>query len=155
MAEIRVLPVPVTLQLAFALNLAVTASGETGIQLAIRSGNRGMQIAGVAVALTGLLNLGLSIVAMRMSSFWGVAMATVVAQSIFSLVASAYTCRHLQVPWVPWVLRSWLTPLVGICLAGWLRIIWPMDSPAHVLLLVGAYLVMILSRRGDLELMPS
>jgi len=139
-----VLPMAITLQIAFALNLAISASGDAGIQLAIRSGNRGLRTAGTAVALTGLLNLGLSIVAMRMSSFWGVAMATAVAQSVFSLVANFYTCRHLQVSWVPWVFKGWLIPSLGIYLAGWLRILWPMDSLTHVSLLVIAYLAMFL-----------
>lgn len=139
-------PAPLPLQLAFALNMAVTASGDTGIQLAIRAGTRGLRIAGAAVGLTGLLNLGLSIVAMKIGSVWGIAMATVVAQSILSVVASFYTCRHMKISWVPWLLKGWLLPVLGITFAGWLRMeLAPLDSPLKVLSLVGAYAAMLLA----------
>ena len=118
----RILPAALPLQLAFALNLAVNASGDAGIQLAISAGEpRGLRIAGAAVGLTGLLNLALSITAMKMGSLWGIAMATVVAQSILSIVASFYTCRYMKLPWLPWLVKGWLFPLAGISFAGWLR----------------------------------
>ena len=139
-----VAPAALPLQLAFALNMAVTASGDAGIQLALRSGKNGLRVAGTVIGLTGLLNLGLSLVAMKLQSLWGVAMATVVAQSILSLIASCYVCRHLQIKWLPWALKGWLAPLAGICFAGWLRLQWPMDSLAHVALLVGSYAGMLI-----------
>jgi O-antigen/teichoic acid export membrane protein len=139
------LPAALPIELAFALNVAVTTSGDAGIQLALRSGKRGLRFAGIAIGLTGLLNLGLSLVAMKLSLLWGIAGATVLAQSILSLVASWYICRHLQLAWLPWVLRGWLLPLVGICLAGWLRLIWPADSLPHLLLLAVAYLALLIT----------
>jgi hypothetical protein len=51
----------------------------------------------------------------------------------------------LQLAWLPWVLRGWLLPLVGICLAGWLRLIWPADSLPHLLLLAVAYLALLIT----------
>jgi O-antigen/teichoic acid export membrane protein len=141
-----ILPAALPLQLAFALNLAVTASGDTGIQLALRSGSRGLRMAGAAVGLTGLLNLGLSIVAMKMGSLWGIAMATVIAQSVLSLVASFFTCSYLKIAWLPWALRGWLLPLAGISFAGWLRMkLDPLDSLPNIVLLVGVYAVMLLA----------
>jgi hypothetical protein len=140
-----VAPAALVLQLAFALNLAVTASGDAGLQLALRSGKPGLRWAGTFVAITGVLNLGLSILAMKMGSLWGIAMATVVAQSVDSLGCSFYICRFLKMPWWPWVLRGWLFPLLGIALAGWLRMMWPMDSILHATLLIGAYAVMFLA----------
>ena len=131
-----ILPAPLALQLAFALNLAVTTSGDTGIQLALRSGSRGLRVAGAAIGLTGLLNLGLSLVAMKMGSLWGIAMATVVAQSVLSLVASLFTCSYLKIAWLPWALKGWLFPVAGIACAGWLRMKLPGDS-AQTLLLAG------------------
>ncbi len=142
----RILPAALPLQLAFALNLAVTASGDAGIQLAIRSGPRGLRIAGAAVGLTGMLNLGLSIMAMKMGSLWGIAMATVVAQSILSVVASFYTCRYMKLPWLPWLVKGWLFPLAGISFAGWLRMrLAPLNTLPNILLLTGAYTGMLLA----------
>ena len=103
-------PVALGLQTAFALNMAITASGDTGIQLSTRSGKNGLRVAGLLIGLTGLLNVALSIVAMEMGSLWGIAMATVLAQSLLSVGAGYYTCRHLRVPWVPWLLKGWLIP---------------------------------------------
>jgi O-antigen/teichoic acid export membrane protein len=138
-------PAELILQMAFALNLAVTASGDAGVQLALRSGKPGLRFAGAAIGITGLLNVVLSIVAMRMGSLLGIAMATVLAQSLLSLAVSAFTCRYLKMAWVPWMLRGWLFPLAGIALAAWLRMKLPMDSWQHVVLLVGAYGAMLVA----------
>jgi O-antigen/teichoic acid export membrane protein len=140
-----ILPAPLPLQLAFALNLAVTTSGDTGIQLALRSGSRGLRTAGMAIGLTGLLNLGLSIVAMKMGSLWGIAMATVLAQSVLSLVASYFTCSYLKIEWAPWALKGWLFPVAGIIFAGWLRMQLPGDSAQNLLLLAAAYAALLLA----------
>lgn len=141
-----VLPAPLPLQIAFALNLAVTAGGDTAIQLALRSGARGLRVAGTTVGLTGLLNLGLSIVAMKMSSLWGIAMATVVAQSILSIVTAFYTCQRMGISWLPWLLRGWFLPVLGISLAGWLRMeLEPLDSLPKILSLVGAFTAVLLA----------
>jgi O-antigen/teichoic acid export membrane protein len=136
-------PAALSVQLAFALNLAVTTSGDAGIQLALRSGQRGLRVSGTVMALTGLLNLGLSLLAMKLHYLWGVAAATVVAQSALSLVSSYYICRHLRLAWLPWVLKSWMFPLVGICCAGWLRSFWPPDSVVHFCLLAASYAAML------------
>jgi hypothetical protein len=134
-----ILPATLSLQMAFALNLAVTTSGDTGIQLALRSGNRGLRMAGAAIGLTGLLNLGLSIVAAKAGSLWGIAMATVLAQSILSLVAAFFVCEFLQIAWLPWAMRGWLFPVAGIALAGWIRTKLPGDSIQNLLTLAGIY----------------
>jgi Na+-driven multidrug efflux pump len=109
----KILPVDLTLQLAFALNLVVTACGDAGIQLTIRHGKRGLRVSGITTGLTGLLNLGLSIVAMRYNSLLGIAMATVLAQSVLNLVSSAYICRKLKIVWLPWMLKGWLFPVLA------------------------------------------
>ena len=140
-----VLPAPLILQTAFALNLAVTASGDAGLQLALRAGSRGLRTIGIVVGITGLLNVLLSLMAMEMGSLWCIAMATVLAQSLLSLVASGYVCRHLRVAWVPWVVRGWLVPLVVISFAAWLRWKLPYDSAAHVVAVVGIYAGMFLA----------
>jgi hypothetical protein len=139
-----VAPAQPLLLLAFALNMAVTASGDAGIQLALRSGKKGLRVMGGVIGGTGFLNLGLSLVAMKMDWLEGIALATVVAQSVLSLVASSYICRHLRMRWLPWAVKGWLAPLAGICFAGWLRMIWPTDSVSHFLMLAGAYAGMFL-----------
>ncbi len=134
-------PVALGLQTAFALNMAITASGDMGIQMSMRSGKNGLRVAGMLIGTTGLLNVALSIIAMKMGSLWGIAMATVLAQSLLSLGASFYTCRHLQIRWVPWLLKGWLLPFVGIVLAAWLRRELPFYSAQHALLLPNVLLL--------------
>jgi O-antigen/teichoic acid export membrane protein len=137
-------PVPAAalgLQTAFALNMAVTASGDAGIQLSLRSGKRGLRAAGLLIGVTGLLNVALSIVAMERGSLQGIAMATVLAQSLLSLGAGFYTCRHLQLRWLPWMLKGWLLPCAGILGAAWLRLELPFYSAQHVLLLPNVFLL--------------
>jgi O-antigen/teichoic acid export membrane protein len=138
-------PAAPALEAAFALNMAITASGDAGIQLPTRSGKNGLRVAGMLIGLTGLLNVALSIVAMKMGSLVGIAMATVLAQSLLSIGAGYYTCRKLQISWAPWLLKGWLLPSVGILLAAWLRRELPFYSASnalllpHVLLLAAAY----------------
>jgi O-antigen/teichoic acid export membrane protein len=128
-------PAALALQTAFALNMAITASGDAGIQLSMRSGKNGMRFAGLLIGVTGLLNVALSLVARERGSLLGIAMATVLAQSLLSVGAGFYTCRHLQVGWVPWLLKGWLLPCAGILGAAWLRLELPFYSAQHVLLL--------------------
>lgn len=143
--ENPILPAALPLQIAFALNLAVTASGDTGLQLALRSGDKGLRVVGILVVVTGLLNLTLSIVAMNMGSLPGIALATVLAQCGLMLGSSFHLCRHLKTPWLPWAWKGCVFPIVGISLAGWLRTLWPLDTPVHVLLLLGSYAVLFVS----------
>src|SRR5579884_1147192 len=95
-----ILPAALPLQLAFALNLAVTSSGDAALQVSTRAGQNGLRVIGALSAITGLVNLGLSIVAMRMGSLTGIAMATVLAQSLGMLASSFYLCRHLKMAWL-------------------------------------------------------
>jgi O-antigen/teichoic acid export membrane protein len=141
-----VLPAPLDLQIAFALNMAVTTSGDTGIQMSTRASKHGLRFAGLLIGVTGLLNVVLSIVAMKRGSLLGIAMATVLAQCLLSVGAGYYTCRHMRINWIPWLLKGWLLPFGGILLAAWLRRELPFYSPQNVLLwpnillLLGAYL---------------
>ncbi len=135
---------PLLWQAAFALNLAVTTGGDAGIQLAFRCGDRGIRLAGAMVGLTGLLNLGLSILSAKLGYIPGIALATVLAQSILSIASGWYVCRYLGVAWVPWLLRSWLLPLAAVSLAAAGRIYIPFDSAGHVLLLAGGYAALVM-----------
>ncbi|HZV36339.1 MAG TPA: hypothetical protein VFB72_17315, partial [Verrucomicrobiae bacterium] len=139
-----ILPAALPLQLAFALNLAVTSSGDAALQVSTRAGQNGLRVIGALSAITGLVNLGLSIVAMRMGSLTGIAMATVLAQSLGMLASSFYLCRHLKMAWLPWAFKGCILPLALIGLAGWLRMVLPMDSATHGAILVGTYAAMFL-----------
>lgn len=138
-------PAAVTLQIAFALNMAVTSCGDTCLQLSIRSGRSGLRFIGIVTALMGLLNLVLSIVAMRMHLLEGIALATVIAQCGVMLCSSFFICRHLKIAWLPWALKGCILPLAGISFAGWLRMLWPMDSLPHALMLLGSYAALLLA----------
>ncbi len=111
----------------------------------LRSGKHGMRVGGIVIGLTGLLNLGLSLLAMVNGSLAGIAMATVAAQTILNLASSFYACRHLQERWLPWAVRGCLLPFAGVLLAGWLRAKLPFDSAQNVALLLTAYFAMALA----------
>lgn len=131
-------------QAAFALNLVVTTSGDTCIQLTARCGSNGLRVAGAAIGLTGLLNLGFAVGAMKMGSINGVSLAPCIAQTVLNLASSWYTCRYLKMNWSPWVWKGWLCPILAVGLAIWLRHVIPLDSALHVAMLCASYLVILL-----------
>jgi O-antigen/teichoic acid export membrane protein len=146
--------VPAPLQWAFALNLAITTGGDAGIQIAGVCGPRGLRTAGLAIGLTGLLNLALSFAAMKAGWLAGIAYATVIAQTVLSLVLGRYTCRHLNIPTRRWFVCSWLLPLVSVVLMAaahhWMgSASW---GGAFGLLGVGALIVLAGARLGGLTL---
>src|SRR5262249_54445867 len=126
-------------QVAFACNLAVTAGGDAGTQVGTRCGENGLKATGLAVGLTGLLNLGLSILSVKLGSVTGVAVATVIAQSLLGLVLGWRTCRHLELPAANWALRSTFLPLSGVLAAGAIRYYLPGDSILRTCLLLGVF----------------
>jgi O-antigen/teichoic acid export membrane protein len=129
---------PLAWQVAFAANLAVTAGGEVGIQMCFRN-DRDLKTAGLMFVGTGLLNLGLSILAVKFESVTGVAVATVVAQSILSLTLNWLVCRRLGYSPFGWLGRSWLLPL-GLVLAGAALKMWlPHPSLSNIGALFGLY----------------
>ena len=147
-----ILPAALPLQIAFALNMAVTACGDTALQLTMRAGKKGLRVVGTLVAIMGLVNIGLSVAAMKMGSLTGIAMATVLAQSGLMLGSSYYLCRYLKIPWSPWAFKGCIMPLAGVSLAGWLRMRWPMDSLPHIAMLLGAYAAIFLATARGLGL---
>jgi hypothetical protein len=143
---------PLALQIAFACNLAVTVGGNAGIQLSMRAGDKGLKYAGLAVAGTGLLNLALSILSVKLASVYGstfaitgVAVATVIAQSISSLCLGTVTCQYLQMSTVRWAARCWLLPICFTLAAGGLKALFPHDSLSHLGIVAGGYLVVFLA----------
>src|SRR5262249_35464846 len=109
-----ILPAEVSLQIAFALNMAVSACGDFGLQLALRAGAQGLRVIGGMVGITAIINVGLSIVAMKRQWLEGIALATVVAQALLMLGSSHYLCRRMQLKWLPWALRGCIFPLIGV-----------------------------------------
>ncbi|HEV8491022.1 MAG TPA: hypothetical protein VGR76_02075, partial [Candidatus Angelobacter sp.] len=137
---------PLPLQFAFACNLAVTVGGNAGIQLSLRAGDKGLKYGGLAVAGTGLLNLTLSILAVKLVSIYGltfalagVAGATVVAQSISSLFLGTVTCRYLGLSGIRWAARCWLLPIGFTLVAAILKELFPHDSIKHLAVLSACY----------------
>jgi O-antigen/teichoic acid export membrane protein len=135
---------PLLWQAAFALNLAVTTSGDAATQAASRCGSNGIRVTGIVIAMTSLVNIVLSITAARLGRMGGVALAAGVAQSLLSLGLGLYVCRYLRITWLPWALRTLLLPAAVVCIAAALRMYLPLDSMRHVLLLGGAYAALAL-----------
>ena len=125
---------PLSWQVAFACNLAVSVGGNAGIQLSTRSGPRGLKIAGLVIAGTGLLNLGLSISLDKIGVplLNGVAVATVIAQSISSICLGTVTCRCLGMSPVRWAVRCCLLPILITLAAAALKGLFPDDSVMHL-----------------------
>lgn len=99
-------------QFAFALSLAITGAGDSAAQVSPRCCAAGLRVSGLAVAATALLNVALSYAAMKAGSILGIALATVLAQSFFTLWISRFVCRELGLSWAAWVWRSWLLPVL-------------------------------------------
>jgi O-antigen/teichoic acid export membrane protein len=108
---------PAAVQRAFALTMAITASGSAGIQMAGVCGQKGLRTAGLAIAGAGLLNLAMALTAMKGGWLPGIAWATVIAQSFLNLTLAHYTCRHLALSFSRWAFRSWVLP-VGMIFTG-------------------------------------
>ncbi len=144
-------PVPaasILLQTAFAMNLAVTACGDSAIQITGRTGPAGLRMMGMAVGATGLLNLGLSLIAAHYQFMAGIAFATVLSQAVLTLITAWYVCRYFRAPLGNWVARSILAPLVLVGIAGWLRSFLVLNSVGSVAVLVVGYagILLVLAR---------
>jgi O-antigen/teichoic acid export membrane protein len=129
---------PIFLQWAFALTLVVTTAGDAGIQTSYALGRPGLRRACLATAFTGLLNLGLSLVAMYHHWLAGIAYATVIAQTILSLYLGHYACRQLNLGFGRWFLRSWIWPVMAVSLVAALQYEIGSTRLADILLLLGA-----------------
>ena len=134
---------PLLWQVAFACNLAVTTGGDAGIQIASRCGEGGLKKLGLAVGGTGLLNLALSVCAMKIGYIAGIAIATVIAQSVLSITLGYFTCRHLKLSMVEWTLKSWLLPLMVVLAGAGLKMIFPEQSLWHIGALLGCFLALL------------
>jgi O-antigen/teichoic acid export membrane protein len=119
---------PVSWQAAFAANLAVTSGGLAGFELAARCSDGGIRVGGITVIVTALLNLGLSLVAMRLGSIFGIALATLATQSVLTLSLGWYACRQMRASWWRLSLRNWFLAMatVGVGVAS--RIYLPIQS---------------------------
>jgi hypothetical protein len=150
----KVDPAPLLWQTAFALNMTITTCGDTSIQLGMRSGSRGLRVVGTTIGLTALLNLGLSIVSMKLGSIAGVAFATVLAQAILSLGAAMYLCKHLNLPMMKWILRSLVIPILGVGLAAYLRFRFPPKTIGSFAMLAACYALMLAAAAWSLGVRP-
>lgn len=152
---------PLSVQLAFALNMIVTSGGSAGLEIAGRSGRHGLRTMGLVILAMALLNMGLSLAAIHIGWLAGVALATVTAQSIQNLCSSFYACRHLRISWVSWMFRGWLLPVMGVLLAGWLRYQFSPYTPdnglrpGNLLLLGVAYAAILAAMAAALGVTPA
>ncbi len=136
---------PLSLQIAFALILAVNSGRDASFQAATRCGDNGVRIVGILVAVGAVLNLGLALLAGKMGSVVGIAVASGIGQSVLGLGTGFYFCRQLNLAWLPWALRSWLVPVLAVSLGATARWVLPPDSAPHILLLAGGYALIVLA----------
>ena len=125
----RGLHAPVSWQAAFAANLAVMSAGQAGLELACRCCPEGIRVGGSTIAGTVLLNLGLCLVAMKMGSIFGFALAIVVTQSVLTLGLGWYTCSKLNTSWWRLSVRNWFLALGTVGVGILMRVYQPVSSP--------------------------
>jgi len=133
---------PLSWQVAFAGYLAITCAGQLGFDLAPRCCEGGLRVGGIAAALMALLNLGLSLIAMKMHWVLGIALAGVVSQSIGLIGIGWYTCRQMQISWWRLSVRNWLLAVAvtafGVFLHRWLPIGSILTAAATAIICGGA-----------------
>lgn len=135
---------PLSWQAAFAANLAVTSSGLAGFDIAARCCDGGIRVGGIAVAATALLNLGLSLAAMKLGSVFGIALATVATQSVLTLGLGWYACRQMQTSWWRLSLRNWFLALVTVGLGVITQIYLPIHSALTAGMMAGILVATVL-----------
>jgi O-antigen/teichoic acid export membrane protein len=138
------LHVSLALQAAFAANLAVMSAGQTGLELASRSSDDGIRVAGITIVANVALNLALCFVAMRLGSVLGFAVATVVASTLLTQFLGWYTCRQMGVSWWQLSARNWLLAMGASAAGLLLRIYLPITSVVTAGASAAACLVAIL-----------
>ena len=134
---------PYLWQVAFALNLAISAAGNAGVQIAGVCGKSGLRYAGLSIGFTALINLGLSFTSMKLGSIAGMSFATVLAQCILTLVLSWRVCQYTKIPFRGWILRSWCYPLLIVTASCVLRACVPPTAWANTALLLAGNLVLL------------
>jgi len=144
--------VPLSLQIAFALNLAITISGEVGVHLLGRLDESGLRVAGVTIAGTAVLNLCLSLLAAHSGSLLGVAAATLVAQSFASVIMGAATCHRLSLSHPRWTVRTWVLPTLAVGLMAAARVMLEPTSLFSAVALSGAIGLVLVALAGAIGL---
>jgi len=135
---------PLILQFAFACNLAVTCGGNAGLQMSSRAGNNGLKFCGLALGGTALINVALSILSVKHGWLPGVAIATVIAQSISTVFLGVILCRYLGLSVWRWTARCWLLPVLFTATAAGLKLLFKENSLLDLGVLSACYLVLFL-----------
>jgi O-antigen/teichoic acid export membrane protein len=144
--------VPLLWQAAFATSLAVIGTSYAPGEMASRCCNEGIRLTGITSLLSALLNFGLSLLAMELSpkigmtnSIFGIAFATVIAQSAQLLFLGRFTARQLKISW--WRLhgKNWLLALGTAAFGISMRFFVPPNGAMHIfsvaMILLAAFLI--------------
>jgi O-antigen/teichoic acid export membrane protein len=131
-------------QAAFACNLVITTAGQAGMQANVSCGENALRRFGIAVGGTGLLNLGLSIIAAYYHSPAWVAIATCIAQLILSISANWFVAGFIGLPRTRWMLKTCVIPTLFIIIAALIRLWIPPEGLSQIGILLAAYAVLFL-----------
>ena len=91
-----------------------------------------------------MLNFILSYAAMRYRWLEGIAFASVVAQTVLSLILGVYICRKLRLETMAWLARSWLIPVLSVVTMAALQYHVGSQHWKGVACLLGAAAVLVL-----------
>jgi O-antigen/teichoic acid export membrane protein len=147
--------VPLSWQAAFACTLAVQSGGQVGFELAARCCDAGIRVGAITVALTALLDLGLCLVAVKLGSLLGIAVAMAAAYSVLTLSLGWYACRQMKASWWRLSLGNWLLALATVGIGVMTRIYLPIHSALSAALAVGAFLAIVLGMAAVLGIRVS
>lgn len=131
-------------QAAFAINLVITTAGAVGMQANVSCGENALRRYGIAVGGTGLLNLGLSIIAAYFHSPTWVAIATNISQFVLSVSANWYVAGFVGLPRVNWLVKTCIIPTAIVFVAALLRLWIGVEGFAQIGILIASYAVLFL-----------
>ena len=136
---------PLSWQAAFAANLAVTSAGQAGLELACRCCDDGIRVGGITIAGTLFFNLGLCLIAMKLGSVLGFALAIVITHSLLTQGLGWYACRQMKTSWWRLSVRNWLLALSASGLGIVMRVYMPVHSAMTAGITAGIYLIAVLA----------
>ncbi len=117
--------VPLAWQGAFAANMAVTAAGYAGYDLAARCGPEGLRFGAITVVIAIVFKVAASYWAMVENSIFGIALSTIISQSIVVLASAWFAAKAIRVSWWRLVGNGWLISLGLVVFAVfWKASLW-------------------------------
>ena len=146
--------VSVYLQLAFAANLVFAAAGDAPIRGVSMFSSANLPYFGRVLFGMGALNLGLSLLFMKLGSLIGIAIATVVAQGGLNCFLIVRLARHKGADSRALLVRTLIQPLMFVVVLFGLKLFWRVETVLGQLSLGAAAVSLVILQFYLLGLRP-